>query len=191
MVELLTEVDRAEALDVLTEAFADHPMMSLGGKTGRLLELLLDTFERSETSRLFGIRRDGRIVCVSFCVDADFDPPLRALPAFLLGLLRLLGWRWTIEFTRTFSRRQRYEEPYLELMLLGTRPDCHGQGCGRSMLRFLYEFAKEQEYHGLILQVAKDTPAHRLYLKEGFVLDGEALLHDTCLCHMRRDSVSP
>ena len=77
---------------------------------------------------------------------------------------------------------------YLDLMLLGTRPTHHGQGLGRTMLRHICEMAESQGYHGVTLAVAKDTPAHRLYLKEGFVNVAEVSMRNLSLCHMRRDN---
>lgn len=57
------------------------------------------------------------------------------------------------------------------------------------MLRFLYDFAKERGYQGIILGVAKETPAYRFYLKEGFVVDKEVLLGNMPLANMRRENV--
>jgi hypothetical protein len=61
------------------------------------------------------------------------------------------------------------------------------------MLRFVYDMAESQGFRGVTLAVAKDTPAHRLYLKEGFVPVAEVSLRSLILCHMRRDgsAVSP
>ena len=86
------------------------------------------------------------------------------------------------------SNQPKYDQPYLDLMLLGTLPTHHGRGLGRAMLRFIYDMAESHGYHGVTLAVAKDTSAHRLYLKEGFVDVAEVSMRSLSLCHMRRDN---
>ena len=75
-------------------------------------------------------------------------------------------------------------------MLLGTLPAHHGAGLGRAMLRYLYGIAEERGYRGIILGVAKDTPAYRLYLKEGFTVDSTTAMSGESLCNMRREEES-
>jgi len=193
MIEKVDMHEKSEALAVLKQAFASHTMLPPGTPmetTAALLELIMDSFGRTEDSHLFGIRKEGILTCVSFSVDSRNEPKGMAMLYFFSRLLRILGWRLTRDFALALSKRPNYENPYLDLALLGTLPANHGQGLGRTMLRFLYGFAKEHHYHGVILGVAKDTPAHHLYLKEGFVADNTVSLSGMSLCHMRRDNDS-
>jgi len=174
---------------VLTEAFAHHPVLprDTPPETRRaLLELFIKTFAGSNRAWLHGIRRDGTLVCAAFSLDPRFKPGPKAMLRFFGGLLCLLGWRTGWEFMTSLSRRPKYDLPYLELLLLGTLPTFHGQGLGRTMLRFLYGFCGTLGYHGVILDVAQDTPAYEFYVREGFVVDGQITMNKMLLCHMRR-----
>ncbi len=190
--ERLGATDRPEAMAVLREAFATHPMLPPGTSartTERLMELMMDTFGRDETAALHGIRLEGTLACVALTLDAGSEPKGLALVRFLVRLCFVLGWRLIRDFTRAMSSQPKHDEPYLDLMLLGTLPTHHGQGLGRTMLRFIYDFAESHGYHGVVLAVAKDTPAHRLYLKEGFVTEAEVSQRSLVLCFMRRDNI--
>jgi GNAT superfamily N-acetyltransferase len=191
MVERLDISQKSEMLGVLKQAFATHPMLPPGTPietTEAMLELIINSFGTTEEARLYGIRKEGALACVSFAVDPHCEPKGIAMIYFFFRLFRILGWRLTKDFVWAFTKRPKYEDSYLELFLLGTLPEYHGQGLGTEMLRFLYDFAKEQDYCGVILGVAKDTPAHLFYLKEGFVVDKEVSFGSMRLCNMRRDS---
>ncbi|MHC4891474.1 MAG: GNAT family N-acetyltransferase [Planctomycetota bacterium] len=191
MIERLDISQKSEALGVLKQAFATHPMLPPNTPiqtTGAMLELMIDTF-RTEKAYLFGIRKEGTLACVSFSVDAHYEPKALAIIWFFFRLFRIAGWRLTKDFVRAFSKRPKYKDSYLELILLGTLPACHGQGLGRMMLQFLYDFSKERGYHGIILGVAKDTPAYLFYLRERFVVDKEVSLGSIRLCNTRRVNV--
>jgi GNAT superfamily N-acetyltransferase len=189
--ERLESSDGSAAMGVLREAFATHPMLPPGTppKTAeRLMALMMDTFGRHETAALHGIRHEGKLACVALTLANGFEPKGLALVYFLLRLCFILGWRLIRDFARAMSSQPKYDQPYLDLMLLGTLPAHHGQGLGRAMLRFIYDMAESQGYQGVALAVAKDTPAHRLYLKEGFVDVAEVAMRNLSLCHMRRDA---
>jgi len=189
--ERLGDTDTAEAMGVLQEAFATHPMLPPGtpARTGeRLMRLMMNTFGRDESAALHGIRTEGRLACVALTLAAGSEPKGLALVRFLVRLCFVLGWRLLRDFGRAMGSQPKHDEPYLDLMLLGTLPTHHGQGMGRAMLRFIYDFAESHGYHGVVLAVAKDTPAHRLYLKEGFLPETEVALRSLVLCHMHRDN---
>lgn len=191
VVEKLDISQKSEVLGVLRQAFATHPMLPPGTPietTEAMLELIIDSFGPTEKARLYGIRKEGALACVSFAVDLDCEPKGIAMIYFFFRLFRILGWRLTKDFVWAFSKRPKYEDSYLELFLLGTLPAYHGQGLGRTMMQFLYNFAKKHAYRGVILGVAKDTPAHLFYLKEGFVVDKEVFFGSMRLCNMRRDN---
>ena len=189
--ERLGATDRPEAMAVLREAFATHPMLPPGTPartTERLMELMVDTFGRDETAALHGIRLEGTLACVALTVNHGAEPKGLALVRFIVRLCFVLGWRLIRDYARSMSNQPKYDEPYLDLMLLGTLPTHQGQGLGRTMLRFIYDMAGSRGHRGVVLAVAKDTPAHRLYLKEGFVPVAEVPLRSLVLCHMRRDN---
>jgi GNAT superfamily N-acetyltransferase len=190
-VEKLDIFQKSEALGVLKQAFATHPMLPPRTRldtTEAMLELMIDTFGTTEKARLHGICKEGSLACVSFVVDSHCEPKGIAMIYFFFRLFRILGWRLTKDFVWAFSKRPKYEDSYLELFLLGTLPAYHGQGLGRTMMQFLYNFAKKHAYRGVILGVAKNTPAHLFYLKEGFVVDKEVSFGSMRLCNMRRDN---
>ena len=191
-IEKLDISDKSEILGVLRQAFATHPMLPQGTPvqtTEAMLELMIDSFGGKGKSHLYGIRKQGILACVSFSVDAHYE--LKGIPMiwFFFRLFRILGWHLTKNFISVFSKRPKHTNSYLDLTLLGTLPDYHGQGLGRMMLRFLYDFARDKGYHGIILGVAKETPAYHFYVKEGFVVDKEVFFGNMLLCHMRRETV--
>lgn len=162
MIERLDISERAEILDVLRQAFAEHPMFppdTPKKTTEAMLELMVDTFSATDDVYFHGIRKEGSLACCSLSLDAHAEPTGMAMVRFFARLLSIMGWRLTKDFLRAFSKRPKYEERYLDLMLLGTLPDFQGRGLGRQMLRFLYGFADEQGHKGVILGAAKDTPA--------------------------------
>jgi ribosomal protein S18 acetylase RimI-like enzyme len=191
-IEKLDIADKAEMLGVLRQAFATHPMLPQGTPvqtTEAMLGLMIDSFGGSGKAYLYGIRKEGILACVSFSVDAHYEPKGIAMIWFFLRLFQILGWQLTKNFISVFSHRPKYMNSYLDLTLLGTLPDYHGQGLGRMMLRFLYDFARDNVYHGIILGVAKETPAYHFYIKEGFAVDKEVFLANMLLCHMRRENM--
>ena len=190
-VDQLESIDLPVAQAVLREAFATHPMLPPGtpaATTERLMALLMETFGGHETASLLGIRQEGTLVCVAVTVANGIEPKGMALVSFLARICFVLGWRLLRDFGRAMSSQPKYDQPYLELMLLGTLPTHHGRGLGRTMLRFIYDMAESQGYQGVTLAVAKDTPAHRLYQREGFVDVAEVPMRSLPLCHMRRDN---
>jgi GNAT superfamily N-acetyltransferase len=187
----LESADKPAAMAVLREAFATHPMLPPGtsAKTAeRLMVLMMNTFGRHETAALHGIHREGTLACVALTLPNGLEPKGLALVFFLVRLCLVLGWRLLRDFARAMSSQPKYDQPYLDLMLLGTLPTHHRRGLGRAMLRFIYAMAESQGYRGVTLAVAKDTPAHRLYLEEGFVDVAEVPMRSLVLCHMRRDN---
>jgi GNAT superfamily N-acetyltransferase len=191
-IENLDISHQTEILGVLKQAFATHPMLPPGTPiqtTEAMLELIIDSFGAEGKAYLYGIREEGILACVSFSVDAHYEPKGIAMIWFFFRLFQILGWQLTKNFISVFSKRPKYTTSYLDLTLLGTLPGYHGQGLGRMMLRFLYDFAMDKDYHGIILGVAKETPAYHFYVKEGFAVDKEVPFGDMLLCHMRRENV--
>jgi ribosomal protein S18 acetylase RimI-like enzyme len=188
-IETLSEERRGEAIDVLATAFCDHPMLS-ADPTGRRSHLMavaiLDAFAGAPDATLFGISRDGKLVCVAFVFAYGYEPAGLTLARFLWRMLRVVGIRMCRTMARVMAEKRSGDERRLELMLLGTRGDYQGQGMGRTMLRYLFDFARERNYTSLVLEAAKRTPAFGFYLREGFEVEKEISMPTMPLCMMRR-----
>lgn len=191
MIEALQPADRDEVMAVLTPAFAGHAAFAPGtpiATVAALLTLLLDLFYVPGQSWLFGIRREGKLACVSLSLDLALEPKGRTLLGFFYRFWRIMGWRRLVEFVRGYLGRPRYEGRYLELFLLGTVPERQGQGLGREMLRHLYGLAKEQGFRGLVLTAAGGSAARDFYAREGFVTDNVVRFRGMPMENMRRNN---
>ena len=104
----------------------------------------------------------------------------------LVRMVRVLGWRMSRKFGEVLSEKPSDKQRRLELMLLGTRDDCQGQGLGRTMIHHIFEFARGQGYQSVVLEVPKETPAFGFYLREGFLVEKEITLPAMPLCLLRR-----
>ena len=188
MIESLDLANRAEAVEVIGEAFADHPHMPpdpSGRRSRQLVSTLVNTFVTAPDARLFGIRRNGCLDCAALVCDACYEPRGFRLFLFLIRMVRILGWTMSRAFAQILSEKPRREERQLELMLLGTRSDCQQDGLGRTMIRHILSFAREHGYQSVVLEVAKETPAFGFYRREGFLVDKEVELPTMPLCFLR------
>lgn len=189
MVETLDRASRTEIVEAFGAAFNEHPLLppDPSGRTSRLMvKSLLDAFGAAPDVRLFGIRRDGRLDCAALVFDASYEPRGLTLVLFLFRIVRVLGWRMTRTFAQVLSQKPGGKERRLELMILGTRADCQGQGLGRAMMHHIFEFARDQGYESIVLEVAKETPAFGFYLREKFLVEKEIDLPTMPLCMLRR-----
>lgn len=188
-VERLGRSNRLELLELLTQAFKEHPLIpALDAKpeaTAPLMNAFLDCFGGTRRVLLYGIRKDNKLVCASLSLDSTVEPSKPALMRFILSLYRALGWRIAREFEVVHKEEPKYEDHYLEMVIFGTLPAYQRQGLGRKMLHFLYNEAKREGYKGVILVADRNTPAFNLYLKEGFVADKEFAMGEATLCWMR------
>ncbi len=191
MIERLAFSQREEVMEVLRNAFASHPMFAPGTPletVEAMLALLLATFQAPGRSHLFVMRREGRPACVAYATDPRCEPKWPAMAVFFYRAARIMGLRVMFDFINAFSKRPKYEKPYLELFLLGTAPEAQKLGMGRAMLNHLYELCLREGYAGLILGAATDTPAFRFYEKEGFVTDSVVPFQNIAIANMRRDN---
>jgi len=181
--------DKLELLELFTQAFKDHPLIP--ALTARpeaaesLMKAFLDYFRGEKRVLLCGIRQDGKLACASVSVDSTAQPSIPALVRFIFALWRALGWRDARRFGAVHKTEPKYEERYLELVILGTLPVYQRQGLGHKMLDFLYNEAKREDYGGVILVADRSTPAFQLYLKEGFVVDRDFTIGEAPMCWMR------
>ncbi len=188
-VERLGRSNRLELLELLTQAFKEHPLIpALDAKpeaAAPLMNAFLDCFGGARRVLLYGIRKDNKLVCASLSLDSTVEPSKPALMRFIFSLYRALGWRIAREFGVVHKEEPKYEDHYLEMVILGTLPSYQRQGLGRKMLNFLYNEAKREGYKGVILVADRNTPAFNLYLKEGFIVDKEFAMGEATLCWMR------
>ncbi len=188
MIETLGQASQREAVEVIGQAFSDHPQMPAdpSGRRSRLMvSTLLNTFAAAPDAQLFGVRVDGRLDCAAFVFDASYQPRGFALILFLIRMVRVLGWRTSRAFAQVLSEKPKREEGQLELMIIGTRSDCQQRGFGRAMIQHILAFARDKGYQSVVLEVAKETPAFSFYLREGFLMDKEVALPTTPLCYLR------
>ena len=189
VVEWLTSSNKLELLELFTQAFKDHPLIpALDTKpeaTGPLMKAFLDCFGGAKRVLLYGIRKDNKLVCASLSLDSKVEPSKPALKGFIFSLYRALGWCIAREFAVVHKEEPKYEDRYLELVILGTLPAYQRQGLGRKMLNFLYNEAKREDYKGVILVADRNTPAFNLYSKEGFIVDKEFSMGEATMCWMR------
>jgi ribosomal protein S18 acetylase RimI-like enzyme len=184
--------DKLELLELLTQAFTEHPLTpTLGAKpeaTRPVVNAFLNCFGEVEGSLLYGIRKDNKLVCASLSLDSTVEPSKLALMRFAFALYRAVGWRITREFEVISKEEPKYKDRYLELILLGTLPAYQRQGLGRKMLRFLYDYARKENYKGMILVAYRNSHAFHLYLRHGFIVDREFNIGEATLCWMRSDT---
>ncbi|MHC4201968.1 MAG: GNAT family N-acetyltransferase [Planctomycetota bacterium] len=190
MIERLHRSARPALLDVFTKAFVEQVFIPTIGRhppTVRgVMKGFLRFYGRSRSLLLHGIRRDGRLVCGSVSADATEEPSVLSAALFFVELVAALGWRITSEFGTIAKEQPKYDERYLELVLLATSPSWQGHGFGRRMLRFICDEAERMDYAGVVLITDRASPAFRLYTKSGFTVDSEFPFADVTLCWMRR-----
>jgi ribosomal protein S18 acetylase RimI-like enzyme len=174
---------------LFTQAFKEHPLIpAIGAKseaTRPVMNAFIDFFGGTESSLLYGIRKDNKLACASVSLDSTVKPSKPALIGFVFSLAQAVGWRITREFEAVVREEPKYEGRYLELVVFGTLPAYQRQGLGRKMLNFLYNEAKREGYKGVILVADRNSPAFNLYLKEGFSVDRVFIMGGATLCWMR------
>jgi len=189
IVDRLKSSDKPELLELFTQAFKEHPLIpAVGAKpeaTRPVMNAFIDFFGGTESSLLYGIRKDNKLACASVSLDSKVERPRPVLIGFIFALAQTLGWRIVREFEVVVREEPKYEDRYLELVLFGTLPAYQRQGLGRKMLNFLYNEAKREGYKGVILVADRNTPAFNLYLKEGFSVDRVFIMGGATLCWMR------
>ena len=188
-IEKLRGSDKAELVELFTQAFREHPLIpALGAKPEMArqgMDAFLSCFGGARSAIAYGIRKDGKLISASLCLDAGEEPPRPALLQLVLFLTRVAGGGVVKELEVIAKEEPKYQDRYLEVLMLGTLPPYQKQGLGRRVLRFLYDEAKRLDYKGLTLLADCNTPAYQLYLKEGFIVDREFTVGETTLCWMR------
>ncbi|MFC2045770.1 GNAT family N-acetyltransferase [Chloroflexota bacterium] len=191
VVEQLKASDKTGLIDLLVSAFKEHPLIpSLGAEKAlarKGMNAFLDCFGGADSSAAYGIRKDDEVISALLCMDADAEPARSALMQLVFLLARTVGWDTVKGFEVIAREEPKYQGRYLEIMIFGTLPECQQQGFGRKLLQFLYDEARRLDYIGLTLLADHNTPAFKLYSREGFVVDRDFTIGNSNLCWMRLD----
>ncbi|MBN1280239.1 MAG: hypothetical protein JXA00_01175 [Candidatus Thermoplasmatota archaeon] len=187
----LSEQETAEGMTLVYHAFAQSPQMPVlmdkPYHTASVLQSLVELYADNGTIKTFGIKDQGRLVCVGLCVDSDAKPSLRKTLTFAHGILRTLGVRGMHQFWVYHRHKPRYEKRCLELMLYATTSEDQQKGYGRAMLEFLYEYAHAHRYGGVTGVTNTSRPAFHFYMRDGWVVDAEFRVHGYRICWVRRN----
>ena len=190
MAQMLTRRTKGELTQVLTQAFAEHPMVGALGAGAEdvkaLTEALVGFHWRMDSLLLCGISTDEGLLCGSLSVDSREDASLLALARLAWDVTRSLGWRAIGPLLDVERHKPLVRERHLELVMLGTSPAHQRQGLGRRLLHSLYKEAIRAGYTGIVLVVDRDTPAFGLYRSEGFEMERRFEVGQQRLCWMRR-----
>jgi len=164
------------------------------------LKISVDFCMSMKSCWAYGIRKEDRLVSAFLSMDSTEKlssmRPMQSITLlimfniYLFRLARVVGRRTARDIGSFLQRafykeKPKYEDRYIELVLLGTLPAYQRQGFGREMLHILYNKAKREKFRGVTLVVNRDTPAFGLYLREGFIVDKEFTLGDVTACWMR------
>ena len=136
-------------------------------------------------SLLYGMRKEGKLVCAVLAVDSSSEPSSLPLMRFIFSLALAMG----LEAGQGMeaARKEAPEEPgrFLEVNLIGILPEYRRQGIGKQMLDFLRAEAKRQGFDGLVAIAIRDSAGFNLYRSVGFVLEKEFATAGTPQCWMR------
>lgn len=185
----LEKQDEQEYMEIIIQAFRDSPQMpaliTKPKQTTTILFHLLKLYEKTGTIKVFGIKKNDMMICVGLCVDSDVKPGVSQLMKFAVSILLNLGFHGLYQFWAYNKNKPHYEKKYLELLFYGTHTSYQQQGYGASLLQYLYRYAKENGYGGVIGVTNTSRPAFRFYKKTGWVVDKEFQVENYTICWVR------
>lgn len=193
-IEQLKCLNKQELVEFFIQPFRDSNYLyikGIGDKTEAIravIKRLLDLFGEDKSTLLYGFRKDNELICASLSVDSAISLSVSKLIKRIFSLIRTSGLNSIVKEFKIIHKKPKYKERYLRVVLLGTLPVYQMQGFGRKMLHFLYKEAEKEKYKGVMILATHDTPAFRLYLKEGFIVEKEFQDRERTLCWMRRTS---
>jgi len=192
-VQRLAVADRQRVIDVLAEAFSHHPMFpeTSPAKSRRMVTTMINTFAPADDAAYFGIHDDGQLACAAFVYTDGYQPGGFAMVRMMWNMLRIFGFKALRGMLGAMKELDDYrsQDPThrLELLFLGTRSDHQQRGHGKAMLEHLRDYAAQQGYEAVVLEVPKHTPARKLYESQGFVPKFEVQLPTMPLVLMRQE----
>jgi ribosomal protein S18 acetylase RimI-like enzyme len=185
----LNKQDEQEFMRIIIQAFRDSPqvpaLITKPEQTVTILSHLLKFYEKTGTIKVFGIKKNDAVICVGLCVDSDSKTGVFQLVKLMVPILLSLGLRGLYQFWLYSKNKPHYEKKYLELLFYGTHTSYQQQGYGASLLQYLYRYAKENGYGGVIGVTNTSRPAFRFYKKTGWVVDKEFHVGTYTICWVR------
>jgi len=186
----LNNSDESELIKIMTNSFSKLPQLSVlikkPNKTEKFMKNLINLFKTTGKVKMFGIKKDGRILCCSFCVDSDAKPNVLSLLKFGFNMFILLGFSGLKELYVCDKNKPKYGKKCLELMLFGTLDNYQKKGLGKLMLDHLYDYARKNNYGGVTGVTNNIRPSFRFYIKEGWIIDKEFNTNDYRFCWVRK-----
>jgi GNAT superfamily N-acetyltransferase len=135
---------------------------------------------------VFGIKKGEEITCVGICIDSDSKPSFFRMIMFGFSVLSTLGYKGVHQFWLYNKNKPSYDKRCLELIFYGTRLRDQQKGYGRSMLNFLYEYAKKHGYGGVTGATNTSKPAYHFYIRDGWIVDTQFTIEKYSICWVRR-----
>jgi GNAT superfamily N-acetyltransferase len=186
----LSKINEPEYMEIVIKAFQDSPQVPVliekPKHTGIVIRNLLNMYKKSGSIKTFGIKKDKDLVCVGICIDSDSKPVFFRIILFGFTVLRTLGYRGVRQFWLYSKNKPQYEKRCLELIFYGTRVKDQQKGYGRSMLNFLYDYAKKNGYGGVTGATNTSRPAFQFYMRDGWIIDKQFTVEKYTICWVRR-----
>ena len=186
----LHKQNEPEYMEILITAFQDSPqipaLIEKPEHTETIIRNLLKLYEKTGSIKLFGINKDDVLICVGVCIDSDSKPSFLRTFTFGFSLLRTLGAEGIRQLWMYNKNKPIYDKKYLELIFYGTRASFQQKGYGRSMLNFLYDYAKTNGYGGVTGVTNTSRPAFHFYMRDGWMVDKEFVIGTYTICWVRR-----
>lgn len=206
--ELHTPAQRAEAMALFRSAFAALAPGPPNADRGTAfiscrflvaaIRMIYSTYGSAADARWYGMVDDGTLVSAALVTNADARLTFRSyleLARFGVEFVAMLGWAGMRQLVREVKawpagQGQAAAAAFLpqpgfqELQLIATSPAVQGRGHGDRLLTFLKADAAARGYAGLSLTTVGQSPAHRWYLRHGFVCEVEVSVLHTAVCRM-------
>ncbi len=186
----LHERDEPEYMQIIIKAFQESPqvpaLMEKPKHTGIIIRKIFSMYKKSGSIKTFGIKKDKDFLCVGICIDSDSKPEFFRTIIFGLTVLRTLGYKGVHQFWAYNKNKPDYEKRCLELIFYGTLSKDQQKGYGRSMLKFLYDYAKKNGYGGVTGATNTSRPAYHFYMRDGWTVDTQFTIEKHIICWVRR-----
>jgi len=186
----LNEQNEPEYMEIIITAFHDSPqipaLIENPKHTETIIRSLIKLYKKTGSIKIFGIKKDDHLVCVGICIDSDSKPSfVRTIP-FGFSLLRTLKLKGIQQLWAYNKNKPVYDKKCLELIFYGTKAQYQQKGYGRSMLNFLYDYAKTNGYGGVTGVTNTSRPAFHFYMRDGWIVDKKFTIGKYTICWVRR-----
>jgi hypothetical protein len=186
----LNEQNEPEYMEIIIKAFHDSPqipaLIKEPEQTETIIRNLIKLYKKTGSIKIFGIKKDDVLVCIGVCIDSDSTPSFLRTITFGCSLLRTLGIKGVQQLWTYHKTKPTYDKKCLELIFYGTREQFQQQGYGRSLLHFLYDYAKKNGYGGVTGVTNTSRPAFHFYMRDGWIVDKKFTIERYTICWVRR-----